>query len=105
MSFFFFFLSCQGFSFPNASALSLAPFSKEAGSASALMGAIQMGLGAVASAAVGWFFNGTALPMTAVMAVCALTSLLVLRFGTKQIAYKTAWPEVEEQAFDLIERY
>jgi len=101
----FLFLSCQGFSFPNASALSMAPFSKEAGSASALMGAIQMGLGAIASAAVGWFFNGTALPMTAVMAGCALTSLVVLGFGRKQIAYKTAWADVEEQAFDLIERY
>ncbi|MEZ4901982.1 MAG: hypothetical protein R2822_09580 [Spirosomataceae bacterium] len=37
----FLFLSCQGFSASNASALSLAPFSKEAGSASALMGALQ----------------------------------------------------------------
>ncbi|HET7897780.1 MAG TPA: multidrug effflux MFS transporter [Flavisolibacter sp.] len=101
----FLFLSCQGFSFPNASALSLAPFSKEAGSASALMGAIQMGLGAVASAAVGWFFNGTALPMAAVMAGCALTSFLVLSLGRRKIAYKTKWADVEEQAFELIERY
>ncbi|HEY0060307.1 MAG TPA: multidrug effflux MFS transporter, partial [Flavisolibacter sp.] len=45
----FLFLSCQGFSFPNSSALSLAPFSKEAGSAAALMGALQMGFGAAAS--------------------------------------------------------
>ncbi|RYY90019.1 MAG: Bcr/CflA family drug resistance efflux transporter, partial [Chitinophagaceae bacterium] len=33
----FLFLSCQGFNFPNSSALSMAPFSREAGSASALM--------------------------------------------------------------------
>ena len=41
------FLSCQGFTFPNSSALSMAPFSKNAGSASALMGAIQLGLGII----------------------------------------------------------
>jgi DHA1 family bicyclomycin/chloramphenicol resistance-like MFS transporter len=83
----------------------MAPFSKEAGSASALLGAIQMGLGAVASAAVGWLFNGTALPMTGVMAGCAITSFLILTFGRRQIAYKAAQQEVQEQAFDLIERY
>src|SRR5688572_2807692 len=33
----FFYLCCQGFSFPNSSALSMAPFLREAGSASALM--------------------------------------------------------------------
>ncbi|HSU52326.1 MAG TPA: multidrug effflux MFS transporter, partial [Segetibacter sp.] len=39
----FLFLSCQGFTFPNTSALSLAPFRKNAGSASALLGSVQMG--------------------------------------------------------------
>src|SRR5665647_1664562 len=42
----FLFLGCQGFIFPNASALCLAPFPHIAGSASALMGAIQMSIGA-----------------------------------------------------------
>ncbi len=53
----FLFLICQGFTFPNAAALAMAPFSKGAGSASALMGALQMGCGAIASALVGLFFN------------------------------------------------
>ena len=48
----FLFLCCQGFISPNASALSLAPFAKQAGSASALMGFLQMGIGASASALV-----------------------------------------------------
>jgi MFS transporter, DHA1 family, multidrug resistance protein len=77
----FVFLSCQGFSFPNASALSLAPFSKEAGSASALMGALQMGFGAIAAALVGYFSNGTSLPMTGVMAGCALLGLSIFTIG------------------------
>src|SRR5205085_4504502 len=42
----FLFLCCQGFTFPNASALSLAPFGHNAGSASALLGSIQMSIGA-----------------------------------------------------------
>jgi MFS transporter, DHA1 family, multidrug resistance protein len=77
----FMFLCCQGFSSPNASALSLAPFSKEAGSASALMGALQMGIGASAAALVGMISNGTSLPMTGVMAGCALLGLVIFRFG------------------------
>jgi DHA1 family bicyclomycin/chloramphenicol resistance-like MFS transporter len=77
----FLFLCCQGFSFPNASALSLAPFSKEAGSASALMGAFQMGIGSLAAALVGALSNGTTLPMTGVMAGCALLGLVIFSVG------------------------
>lgn len=101
----FLFLCCQGFSFPNASALSMAPFSREAGSASALMGAIQMGMGAVASALVGVFFNGSALPMTGVMAGCALVALLILSIGNQRIRYKSRQADINEQAFDMVEKY
>lgn len=77
----FLFLCCQGFSFPNSSALSLVPFSKEAGSASALLGAIQMGIGSLSAALVGLLSNGTSLPMTGVMAGCALIGLTIFRIG------------------------
>ncbi len=46
-----------GFCLSNASALSLAPFGHNAGSASALMGAIQMSIGACTSALVSVFQN------------------------------------------------
>jgi DHA1 family bicyclomycin/chloramphenicol resistance-like MFS transporter len=101
----FLFLSCQGFSFPNSAALSLAPFTKEAGSASALMGAMQMGFGALASALVGLVNNGTTLPMTGVMAGCALLGLVILMIGHRRIDYSSRIDDVEEQAFDQIERY
>ena len=74
----FLFLSCQGFTFPNASSLAMAPFDKGAGSASALLGAMQMAFGAFCSFLVGLFFNGTALPMVVIMAVCALIASLIL---------------------------
>ena len=81
----FVFLCCQGFSFPNSSALSLAPFSKEAGSASALLGAIQMGIGSLSAALVGVLSNGTSLPMTGVMAGCALIGLIIYRLGRSRL--------------------
>ena len=100
----FLFLSCQGFSFPNSAALSLAPFTKEAGSASALMGALQMALGALASAFVGLINNGTTLPMTGVMAGCAITGLIILSFGRRRIQYASRIVDVDEQAFEQIEK-
>lgn len=77
----FLFLCCQGFTFPNTSALALAPFSKNAGSASALMGSIQMACGALTSFCVSLLSNHTALPMAGVMACCSITSFSILMVG------------------------
>ena len=79
------FLSTQGFAFPNSSALCLAPFTKNAGTASALMGAIQLGIGAVSTALVSIFNNGTAMPMAVVMCCCAVSSFTVLLLGRRVI--------------------
>jgi MFS transporter, DHA1 family, multidrug resistance protein len=100
--FIFIFLSCQGFTFPNSSALSLAPFSKNAGSASALMGGIQMSIGACTSAIVSILHNHTALPMTGVMAVCALLSFSILMIGNRIIRYQASVEEVEEQTAEMM---
>lgn len=80
----FLFLSCQGFNFPNASALSMEPFSREAGSASALMGAMQMGAGALAAASVGMLNARTAMPMTGIMALCSALALVVILMAGKK---------------------
>lgn len=79
------FLGCLGFINPNASALSLAPFKRNAGSASALMGALQMGLGALASAAISMFAADVIWPMPAVMTVAALVALFCLLIGGRKI--------------------
>lgn len=84
----FIFLSCLGFASPNASALSLAPFSKNAGSASALMGAVQMGLGALASVLVSMFDTRSSVPMVAIMAATSIIALLILYIGRKNIKNK-----------------
>lgn len=101
----FLFLSCQGFSFPNSAALSMAPFTKEAGSASALMGAIQMGLGALAAAMVGFLNAKNAIPMTAVMAICTTVGLIVLIAGNRKIQFNAKPQDIEEEALDMIEKY
>lgn len=82
----FLFLGSQGFVFPNTSALALAPFSRLAGSASALLGSLQMGCGALSSASVSYFHNKTPIPMTLAMAGCASLSLLILLIGSPRPA-------------------
>ncbi len=82
----FLFLCCLGIANPNASALSLAPFSKNAGSASALLGALQLGIGALASVGVSLFNKRSALPMVAIIAGTSLLALLVLVFGRSRIS-------------------
>lgn len=79
----FCFLACQGFVFPNTSALALNPFSKSAGSASALLGTIQLSIGAVASVLVSIAHNRTNIPMITIMAACAISSYLILLFIPK----------------------
>jgi len=98
----FIFLCCQGFTFPNSSALSLAPFSRNAGTASALLGAIQLGMGTLTSATVSILSNNTALPMTGVMACCALASFSILMIGSKIIYYRASTEEVEEETAEMI---
>ena len=71
----FFYLSTIGMIMPNATALAMKPFEKNAGSASALLGFIQMGLGAVATIITGLLNITTVLPMTVCMLVCSLLAL------------------------------
>lgn len=76
----FLFMSCLGPLIPNTTALALAPFKKFAGSASALIGSLQMLLAALASGAVSAAANGTAVPMGATMLACAGIALGVVVF-------------------------
>ncbi len=102
------FLSCQGFIGPNGSALAMAPFKRLAGSASAMLGAVQMGLGAAASAVVGTLHTDTPLPMIGVMAACSFLGMVILFLGTGRLVRrerKAALADTEEQAFEMMEKY
>jgi DHA1 family bicyclomycin/chloramphenicol resistance-like MFS transporter len=76
----FFCIASTGLVGPNATAGAMAPYADQAGSASALLGAVQFGLGAAASTLVGLLFNGTALPMAATIALCGVGAFLALQF-------------------------
>jgi len=92
----FVFFAGQGITGPNATALSLAPFSKQAGSASALFGSWRLGAGGIISAIVSLFHNNTALPMVATMAACAIVGLIILTLGNFRVKYKARERQVEE---------
>ncbi|NCD69617.1 multidrug effflux MFS transporter [Mucilaginibacter agri] len=83
----FLFLCCVGLTNPNAAALSIAPFSQNAGTASALMGALQLGIGALASAGVSMFNSYSALPMAAIMGITSIIAALVLFIGRRNIKH------------------
>lgn len=78
MFFIFVCLCMTGLLYPNITALALAPFDRAAGSASALLGTIQYLLGASGGALVGAFHDGTAVPMTATMALCGVLGLVAV---------------------------
>jgi DHA1 family bicyclomycin/chloramphenicol resistance-like MFS transporter len=76
-------LTFAGLAFVGApgTVLALDPHGDKAGTASALMGTLQFGLGAVGAGVVSALFDGTAVPLTATMALCALAALAIT-FGT-----------------------
>jgi DHA1 family bicyclomycin/chloramphenicol resistance-like MFS transporter len=74
-----------GMAYPNAAAIALAPFSKNIGSASALLGFLQMSIGAFASTGVGFLQASSALPIFAVMAATAVVGLVILLANERRV--------------------
>ncbi len=87
IGFLFLYLSFLGLINPNTAALSLAPFSKNAGSASALLGAFQMIFASLATVAVSLFKTPSTLPMIVIIGVTIFLSLMMLTIG-KRLATK-----------------
>ena len=81
----FLFLACLGISNPNTAGLSLAPFSKNTGSASALMGATQLGIGALVSFGVSLFVKDSITPMVVIMTSTTILALFILIIGKRKI--------------------
>jgi MFS transporter, DHA1 family, multidrug resistance protein len=72
-------IASHGLVQPNALALALTPYGRQAGSASALLGATQFVTAAVMGGLVGLLHNGTALPMVGVIAACGASAWLILQ--------------------------
>lgn len=82
----FLYLPFCGIAYPNAAAIALAPFTKNMGSASALLGFLQMGIGAAASTCVGLLNAKTSLPVFVVMCTTAFVRLVLLLISKKSIS-------------------
>lgn len=92
-------LSSLGLAFPNAAALAITPFDRNIGSATAMLGFVQIGVSSLASALIGVFDSHEMLPVVLILAVTAWIGLAVLLIGKRRI------PElryVEEQGADLL---
>lgn len=81
----FSYLFCLGLIFPNASALSLSAMGHTAGSASAMLGAVQMVLGALASALVSATLSEGYLEMIVVMSIAAILALSMGLLSSKKV--------------------
>ncbi|MGA2247661.1 MAG: multidrug effflux MFS transporter [Verrucomicrobiota bacterium] len=78
-------LASLGLAYPNAAALALVPFDRNIGSASAMLGFLQIGVSGLASASVGVFDSHTMLPVTLVLAATSWIGLGILLVGKRRI--------------------
>ena len=78
-------LSSLGLAFPNAAALALAPFDHNIGSASAMLGFLQIGVSSLASASLGIFDSHRILPVVAILAATAWIGLAIFLIGKRRI--------------------
>ncbi|GHF14237.1 multidrug effflux MFS transporter [Pseudolysinimonas yzui] len=74
----FVFLSCAGLSFPCIQVTALAPHGAEAGTAAALLGAINFGVASLSAPLIGIFGTESAIPMGLVMAGALTLATLLL---------------------------
>lgn len=84
LALFFIFLSCTGLTYPNAAAIAIAPFSKNAGSASALLGFLQLGTGAVISTGISLSDSRDSFPIIAILGITSLLGYAAMRLGRRR---------------------
>jgi len=86
-------LFCAGLSYPNAAALALSPFKKNAGTAASLLGFIQIGIGGLVSAGAGLLPYDGAKPTAICIAVSSVAALLILLAGNGRSMQLTSHDE------------
>ncbi len=78
-------LSALGLCAPNGSALALVPFDHNIGSASAMLGFLQLGVAGLASACIVVFDSHTLMPVALVLAVTSWMGLALLFIGKRRL--------------------
>lgn len=82
----FFFISSLGFIYPNTTALAMAPHGKMAGNASAVLGCLQFLVSGLGGFLVSSLHNETVFPMTAVLALCSLLTIVNITLPRRRMA-------------------
>ncbi len=80
----FIFLGCAGILYPNAAALALEPFTRNTGSAAALLGVLQLGVGAIISSGISVTVTHNSLPILAILAITPVIGLVIFLAGRKK---------------------
>lgn len=74
-----------GLAYPNAAALAMAPFDRNIGSASAMLGFLQVGVSSIASASIGLFDSQSVLPIAFILALTSCLGFAILIIGKRKI--------------------
>ncbi|HEY4416771.1 MAG TPA: multidrug effflux MFS transporter [Verrucomicrobiae bacterium] len=94
----FILLSSLGLTYPNAAALALVPFDKNAGSAAALLGFLQIGAAALTSSFVGLFNSSGIMPVLVIFTATAWIALLIFNWGKRNLSPQAQVPASETTA-------
>lgn len=81
---FYVFLSCAGLTYPNAAGIAIAPFTRNAGSAAAMLGFIQLGVGATISTGISMSKSHDSFPIIAIMGITAAIGFAILMLGRER---------------------
>lgn len=81
---FFITLGCVGMTYPNAASIALMPFGRNAGSAAAMLGFIQLGTGALISSGISFGKTSGNLPIIAILAITSVLGGVVLMAGRRR---------------------
>ncbi|HVY68663.1 MAG TPA: MFS transporter, partial [Verrucomicrobiae bacterium] len=81
----FIILFTLGLAYPNAAALAMAPFDRNIGSASSMLGFLQIGVSSIASASIGVFDSRSLAPVVWILAGTSWAGLAILVLGKRRI--------------------
>jgi DHA1 family bicyclomycin/chloramphenicol resistance-like MFS transporter len=81
----FIILFSLGLAYPNAAALAMAPFDRNIGSASAMLGFLQVGVSSIASASIGFFDSQSVTPIAFILALSSCLGFVILVVGKRKI--------------------
>ncbi len=91
-------MSMQSFVIPNFNAIAMVPMGHIAGTASSVIGAVQLAGGAALGSLIDRLYNGTLLPLTLAYVLCGTTALLLVRWAERGRPVEGAPAPIDEVA-------